>query len=547
MSDRPTNNPPAKKPRLGTNLEDFAQAVAEESRSADMAVDDQSDAQPSQQASNIGDALSDSFDALPRDVRIQILRGFAAEEVDEVLCRLNKKYRYIYCGYLGDAVLSTTISDKEVVYEHWLFYLERDFGVSRVAERCRGYTAFERRMVQRALEQAVPIQNRLNAYMAQAYKSIYKQLAKLQEARVKGISVLASQDHIVFIGKKETTADGERRSWVEIITTVDLAYAAISNTVPTGYTVLESVTTDISGRFAVKVTGVHGGVYAVYSFLTRTATIVHFYEDVICVSIPIQMGADISHRNLNVAADPFLPTKAYALIEIDDRREQYCITSSKRADKENVIRLNCLVEKVNTSGIYANLSTFKFDSFSLSIKRTQVQITARGKPTVSIPMVNTDIDFGVGIHFFVPITASTSDGQTSLRIVEVMDIGTDAKVLCIDCMPGTAYPVKATYYVLDEIFDDQYFRVQINDGQTLRFQTHTFDTENVPKISATLDLETGEFERGTSSTGYDFTSDAVVSILSRRERLVPLSANARALARQNALQQPQITNLSLLI
>lgn len=145
---------------------------------------------------------------LPRLVRVGILEMLSPDEIERELCQLDPTFAYLYCGEPIDG--NGVGDDRDVVWEHWLYFLERDFGISRNPDRCRGYSDFERKMIVKDLDKHIPTENRLNAFLAHSYKTLYKQLDQLNLGTWQGLQtykVQAIQDHTVFyknpLGQKQ--------------------------------------------------------------------------------------------------------------------------------------------------------------------------------------------------------------------------------------------------------------------------------------------------------------------------------------------------------
>lgn len=114
--------------------------------------------------------LFNLFDSLKKSTRIEILKQFAATDLDQYLFMTNDKYRRTYNG---DMVLVDKIRDLDVVYELWQAFLERDFGVSYDPEHCKGDTNTERQTIANTMAVVLPTTDCLNAYRAAVFRRLY--------------------------------------------------------------------------------------------------------------------------------------------------------------------------------------------------------------------------------------------------------------------------------------------------------------------------------------------------------------------------------------
>lgn len=99
--------------------------------------------------------LPDEFALLPRQVRIDLLSKLDPADV-EPFCAASAQYSLIYCGVTSRDAPEYSVPDKEIVFEHWLNWLERDYGVHGDPNRCRAFSSAERRWVAASMVRYIP-------------------------------------------------------------------------------------------------------------------------------------------------------------------------------------------------------------------------------------------------------------------------------------------------------------------------------------------------------------------------------------------------------
>jgi hypothetical protein len=496
-----------------------------------------------QQTDMAVDQVVDAFDALPRAVRIEILLTFSADEVENVFCKLSRRYRRIYCG---DMTLADTIGDLEVVYEVWQGLLQRDFGVSPNPDLCRGHTPRERKMVAAAIDRAVPTTNRLNSFKARGYAIIYYRLASLDTRIIPGLSdrdhgtVLGTQDHMVFFETKRRSGD-QLVSTANLTTTVDFVYGQLTNETPVRYTLTERTTERNTIGFRIITTKSYGGAYLLFEDDTTlaetgnskySARIVHFYKDIIGVSVAFPTD-DLGEWFVNL--DPLKAEHAHAWIRAPNKAwEHYRMTSTDRLPDEYLLRKECAVEKI--SEMVPRLSrTFQFDSFALTTTVQSVQFTSNRFRSVTIQLPDSALSFSKAAVAILPLSRLDSDTAVAMRFVLLQKDADRAEILCVECDKGTARPRQATFYRLLHS-GGEIPRYEINQSQIFRLAFGPMTT----KLHFTLNLDTGQSEAGQSIPAYNFWAGFWVSIYSPSKTLVPLPANAPADLR-NIANTPVVT------
>jgi len=478
------------------------------------------------------------FERLPRETRIEILGSFTADEIDDVLCRVNRKYKRIFCGdmVLADMTLPGGIPESEVLYEHWLRLLENDFGVSSNPDLCRGHTPLERDLVSKALKRAIPTQNRLNSYLSQAYGSMYQAMRKITE-RLSGLvgveRFLLMKDHIAFL----QCNDPELGRYIIMSTSVDLVYAQITNKKPFGTVLYLGGTNPLMGSFAVMPCAAHGGIYCIYVGGAEISLIVHFYKDAVNVSVPITNAFEFF--NLELFADPFEPAHAYVLLMNNEDvpgLNYYRMISTEQSNDGALVLADRPIEKIRT---FASLPLagervlpakieLDFKSFSLSWAPTEVAIRQRQGSNVAISLgaVTRDSSSADEIPklYIVPLqrlTRLASNTMPSLRIVIIENLLESLSILSIKCKPQTAEPLQATRYTLQRVWPRPVSMVfQIENGNVLRIQFRELFV-GYASASTTLNLDTGSLQIGNSSTKYTIKE----GVLSEKEKLIPISVS----------------------
>jgi hypothetical protein len=480
------------------------------------------------------------FNKMPRELRIEILLEFTADEIDDVFCNLNRTYRRIYCG---DMTLAAEIPESEVVYEHWLRRLRRDYGISHNPEECRGHTPAERIMVATAFNRVVPTQNRLNSYFAQAYGSIYQAMRKLGQRPIVGAQKVCVRDHIVFL----SVISPKYGKSIVMTTSVDLVYAQIKGVEPFGTVLYTPPEGSFVPNYELPTTNAQGGTYFIMDRVNEVAKLVHFHEDGVNVSKPIRFSRDYFYNN--VYADPFAPNRAYAVV-FDKQAEQtltsYRMTCSDRSATDPFIRFDQPVEKISQqraakkpAGSYDYVNqkelTLSFTGFSLLLLPSELRVKLPEK-TVGVALESKRADVKRTTIKVVPLSRLDSGSAPNVRIVVVQKIAdADAiEVTAVECKNGTAEPIKATRYMVTKNFAlDGNISYQIENGKILRLQNVNYygglRGATVTQIYfVTLDLDSGRIECGDSTTDYSFTNNETIdSTLSLWKKVTVLSAQEK--------------------
>ena len=256
------------------------------------------------------------FDALPREAKIELLMEFDIDEIETQLCRINRKYKRILCGEMEPS----EIPDSEIIYEHWQRRLERDYGISRNLNLCRGDTLLERQLVHRALNNYIPPGKRLNMFLNRAHASMCRGIKLLHE---RPLPPLGSTDtpigkvrqiHGVFgnllfysIGEVLPTTIPQRVFHLEMCTTLDFAYAQIfEREVNSVCRVIDRVTLSADALSDIKIAAPKNQS-AVFFINTgrRTAYTLHLFQDTIITSMPTQLLT--RNPSAELFRDPFEP------------------------------------------------------------------------------------------------------------------------------------------------------------------------------------------------------------------------------------------------
>jgi hypothetical protein len=487
----------------------------------------------------------DLFDALPRQTRIDILLLFSTSEVRQTFCSLNRKYRRIYCG---DMALADEIPDSQVVYEHWQLRLERDFGVSRNPDLCRGNEPLERELVADALASIVPNKNRLNSYLASAYEELYQAMSKLGQRTVAGATLLAYRDHIVFLVRRERRPGPivSSESTVFLATSLDVAKAIMRNTaLITGYDLFTSPSDDEA--FYVVPTKSRTGAYICGDNQRKEVRVIRFTEKTIDVSVAVRSRA---YTTPGVYVDPFDDTSAYALVtDISDAQDLAVLRTFYRFKSPPLTTSSIQVRKdlpvtivTQTPGadIHNAPVDLSFDTFSVRLTDEIMTITSANGTKVDLELprfadapINTDLD----APKFAPsnISVVSYGPGTNMRIVLQHTFVRYTRyiglLLWIDFEPNSARPSQATYWTYRLPFQVHLINATIEDGRVYHAQLRKHGTQYArpPYVSAQIDLETNTIQVGVTEKNL---GNMAVALQKTAPRLQPLPADAPAWSRE---------------
>lgn len=118
------------------------------------------------------------FDEIPSDVRFQILLPLKPADL-ALFCNQSSEFALVYCGIGDPAALG--IPDDEIFWEHWAYWLERDFGLSHEPNKCAANAPLERTLLARAMEQWLPLRipeerRQTNLYRLRRLRTMYRAL-----------------------------------------------------------------------------------------------------------------------------------------------------------------------------------------------------------------------------------------------------------------------------------------------------------------------------------------------------------------------------------
>lgn len=482
------------------------------------------------------------LDQMSREARINTLLQFSAKQFVKTFCALNRKYRRLYCGAAPLPRDTELVDDKDIIYEHWEGYIERDFGISEDPDLCRGFTPFERNFVARSLQRHIPKENRLNFWLASAYAEFYRQLVTsyATHTTTRFFNIQEVHGNMAFVYSRPLRPEG---FVLELTNAVELLAAFKQS--PRIMQTLPLFTTASMDNVRVFTTGVGGGTYLILDDFAERAKLVHMYNTHIYAS-PVFSTQTSDYPVVGVYTDPFDPRRGYAIAyapagESIDRVVLYRITAPEYDDRPRNVVHELPLERVATFGSYMQRidgvtvqtdapTTLQFERFSLAITPSGLRVISSRGPAqatriVVPPKLAPLVDWRRAQLFVVPLN-ERSDDPPRMRLVLVRiqdgDFLNLVATLCVDFIAGTTTPSAAVLHTF-KTAKGSVVQYELISRSTIRFTLIRESDYSGPLLDIVLD--SGTFTEGESSADYNlFDQNSRWHLFRMRpiyERIVP--------------------------